>query len=294
MAGARGIIEALPPDFFITLVDVGSAGGLHPRWQPFEPLLSSILFDPREGEASGELGRGRSRVYPVALGSHRGEAMLHQTAMANMSSFLEPDAERFSGLGSKSDDARVIGTTMVAIERLDDIVARDEFRPDIAKIDTQGSELMVLEGAGEALASVALAEVEVSFFQRYRGQPLLADIERHMQGRGFELIDLHKLKRYRYANRTGIRNEAARHPERSGRLAYADALFLRREEELHGLGAQGLRSAAVALVAYGKGDMAARLVETGAGLLPKGEAEAICHAIRKLGRFLPRLLGMAT
>ena len=295
---ARPLIQALPRDFTLTLVDVGSAGGLNERWQPFSPILSSILFDPREREASGSFGRGEKRVYPVALGHAPGEARLYLTQMANMSSFLRPDPAVFERYGKKSRDAAVASEELVPIERLDGLAGRDGFRADVLKVDTQGSEMMVLKGAGQTLKSVLLAEIEVSFFQRYQDQPLFAEIEAHMAAHGFELIDLLKLKRYRSSNSLAVRNAAVRATDRSGQLAYADAIFLRREEDILSAastdGGASILRAAVALVAYGKADMAARLLDLGRDLLPDGQAEAVGKALTVLRRgLLHRLLGRA-
>jgi FkbM family methyltransferase len=295
---ARPLIDALPRDFTLTLVDVGSAGGLNARWKPFAPILSSVLFDPREPEAKGRFGRGQVRVYPVALGELPGEATLHLTSMANMSSFLAPDPDVFARFGKKERDASVVATEAVPVDTLDALATRDGFRPDVLKVDTQGSELLVLQGAKGALQSVLLVEVEVSFFQRYRQQPLLADVEGHMTAHGFELIDLLKLKRYRASNSFGIRNAGVRANDRSGRLAYADAIFLRREEGILAMaqadrGASLLR-AAVALVAYGKADIASQLLDCGRDLLPGGRANAVGQALKRLrSGFLRRLLGRA-
>lgn len=290
----RPLLDALPRDLILTLVDVGSAGGLNERWKPFAPVLSSVLFDPREAEASGEFGRGKTRVYPVALGEQAGSATLHLTAMANMSSFLEPDPEIFARHGKKQGDAETVSTESVPIDRLDALAKRDGFAPDVLKVDTQGSELMVLNGSEGVMDSVLLAEVEVSFFARYRGQPLLADIERHMNARGFELIDLLKLKRYRSSNSFGIRNSAVRGNDRSGRLAYADAIFLRREPEILTAGATGLLKAIVALSAYGKADIAARLLDAGRDILLPEQAVAVADALKSMrSGVLRRLLGRA-
>lgn len=40
--------------------------------------------------ASGGLGRRQTRVHPVALGTATGEVLLHVTALANVSSVLNP------------------------------------------------------------------------------------------------------------------------------------------------------------------------------------------------------------
>lgn len=295
------LIEALPRDFTLTLVDVGSAGGLNRRWRPFTPLLSSVLFDPREPAATGDFGRAATRVYPVALGEKVGEAELYLTALPNMSSFLRPDPGQFARFGRKEGDAAIASTETVPIETLDELTRRDGFRADVLKVDTQGSELMVLKGAREALKSTMLAEIEVSFFRRYVDQPLFADIQAFMADRGFELIDLLKLKRYRSSNSLNIRNAGIPSGERSGRIAYGDAIFLRSRESILSAakadsGASLLR-AVVALVAYGKTDIAAQLIDEGSAFLEPGQVAAVRKALKALpasgglGSLLGRLLG---
>lgn len=298
--GLARLIAALPKDFILTLVDVGSAGGLHPRWRPFQSILSAILFDPREAAASGSLGPGNSRVYPVALSDQSGEADLHITALPNMSSFLQPDQAVFGRYRKKGAHAGVVSTEKVPVERLDTLANADRFQPHVLKVDTQGSELMVLKGAQESLKSVALAEVEVSFFQRYVGQPVFADIQAWMQSQGFELLELYRLKRYRAANGLGIRSSLMGDGQRSGRVAYGDAIFFRQDDAILASAAAdegaSLLRAIVALLAYGKADHAAALLDRGGHLLPTARHKAIGDALRALNRWRPirRIAALAT
>ncbi len=284
----RHLIAALPPNFFLTLVDVGSAGGLHRRWQNLRPLLSAILFDPRETAANGLIGRGQVRVYPVALGPEAGEADLHVTALANMSSFLRPDPDAFARYRKKGADARVVGTETVPVETLDALANADGFKPHVIKVDTQGSELMVLAGAESSLQSTVLAEIEVSFFERYVGQPLFADVEGWMKARGFELIELHRLKRYRAANSLGIRRPLVGEGQRSGRVAYGDAIFVKQEARILDAARQdsglAILRAFVALIAYGKADHAAALLDRGRGLIPPKACQGAARALAALNR----------
>ena len=282
------LLAALPPGFTLTLVDVGSAGGLHPRWRPYRGIVSAVLFDPREPAATGALGPGKARTYPVALGPEAGEATLYLTRLENMSSFLEPDAAAFSAFGRKVADAEVVGTDQVPVDTLDAIAGSDGIRCDVLKVDTQGSELLVLGGAREALRTTLVAEIEVSFMARYRGQPLFADVERHMREQGFELVDLMDLKRYRAANRFKLRNIMQRGGERSGRLAYANALFAKPEQRIvesaQSDGGAALLRAVCAFAAYRKIDMAARLLDVGGkGIAPDASAR-LGAALRALAR----------
>ena len=292
--GARRLISALPADFVLTVVDVGSAGGLHKRWRPFEPILSAVLFEPREGgSASGSLGRGQSRTYPVALGDRAGEVDLYITQLANMSSFLKPDAEAFARYRKKGADARVVATEKVPVDRFDSLAQADGIRPDVLKVDTQGSELLVLKGAEQSLGSVLVAEIEVSFFRRYVGQPVFAEIEAWMDDRGLELIELHKLKRYRAANSLSIRQPLLGGTQRSGRVAYGDAIFMRSPDDILETarkdGGESVLKAMVALLAYGKADHAAALLDSGKALMPKDGYEAVRKALGGMKRILPPL-----
>lgn len=296
--GLGQLIEALPRDFVLTLVDVGSAGGLHDRWRSFQPILSAILFDPREGAPSGQLGRGQTRVYPVALSDRAGNAELYLTALANMSSFLRPDADSLGRFRKKGRDVALVGTQSVPVERLDSLATTDGFRPDVLKVDTQGSELMVLKGAEQSLQTVVLAEVEVSFFQRYVDQPLLTDIESFMAGQGFELIELYRLKRYRAANSLELRHPLLGGDQSSGRIAYGDAIFLRSEASIMDLaasdGGNSLLKAALALLAYGKSDHAAALLDHGGELLAVDRRSAVNAALAALNRRPSRLSRLFT
>lgn len=275
------LVDAFPADFFLTLVDVGSAGGAQPRWRRFAPLLSAVLFDPREPAATGELGRGRTRVYPVALAATAGEAVLNVTALANMSSVLEPNLPLLQTFRKKGPHAEVVERVKVPVTTLDALAATDRFAPDVLKIDTQGSELQVIDGARGVLAgSVVLAEVEVSFLPRYRGQPLFDDIVTTMRALGFELIELHRLKRYRAKNALGIANLGLGGGQRAGRIAYGDAIFLRAETDLVARGRPSILKAILALVAYGKPDIAARLLDVGRATLDAPVAAAIERGLK--------------
>ena len=63
--------------------------------------------------------------------------------------------------------------------------------PDYLSIDTQGTELEILEGAGGTLDRNVLAVfVEVGFAPTYEGQPMFSELEGFLRGRGFRLASL--------------------------------------------------------------------------------------------------------
>jgi hypothetical protein len=70
----------------------------------------------------------------------------------------------------------------------------------VLKLDTQGSELGVLEGAQQALGDVRVLEIEVELNPIYAGQPLFGDVDHFLRDRGFVLWRLGNLTHYGLAD----------------------------------------------------------------------------------------------
>ena len=54
-------------------------------------------------------------------------------------------------------------------------------RVDFIKLDTQGSELDILHGAGSLLDNCSGLQLEVMFSPLYEGQPLFADVDAYLR-----------------------------------------------------------------------------------------------------------------
>ncbi|MEM6491228.1 MAG: FkbM family methyltransferase, partial [Pseudomonadota bacterium] len=95
--------------------------------------------------------------------------------------------------------------------------------PHYMKLDVQGAELEVLEGAGAALDALCVVECEVGFLPLYRGQPLFGDIQRWFAERGFVLHKMIELgsRAYRPVSLGGDPTRGA------SQWLWADAVFVR-------------------------------------------------------------------
>jgi hypothetical protein len=170
----------------------------------------------------------------------------------------------------------------VPTDSLDSVMQANGIAPDVIKIDVQGGEYEILAGAGSAFAnSLFLAEVEVSFFERYTGLRTFGDVVALMRERNFDLLDVSRLKRYRYRNSFGIVNPALGMGDWAGRLAFCDALFMLNDDALlgriagaHPQGGPDLALKAIlVMLAYGKADLAAWIHDASAKKLsPKVHA----------------------
>lgn len=123
---------------------------------------------------------------PMALGAKKGEAEM-LVAENLVSSSLLPVVEKSINAAPHS---RQVSREMVTVHRLDSIVD-DQWEPPFAiKVDTQGFEMQVLQGAEDILARTVLLLLEMSLVPLYQGGSAFADLYLAMERRGFRCIGL--------------------------------------------------------------------------------------------------------
>lgn len=184
------------------IVDVGARWGVADRWASLAPDVRVFGFDPdveeceRLNREARETGDEISRYVPVALGPTDTESILYATVEPACSSLYPPRAE----LAATFDELRCIGLVgqdTVGLRTLDDwCTSNGVDHVDVIKLDTQGAELGVLEGATSILRTVQMMEIEVEFNPLYEGQPLFGDVDAFARRHGFVLWRLDHLVHY--------------------------------------------------------------------------------------------------
>lgn len=161
-------------------IDVGANHGL------FTHYLTGLCEHVHAFEASprmatllrqGYLRRGNLTVHEVALSNSEGEATLQVPAFVGFSGYAT--LER-TDLASKLEADCALEQVRVVTRRLDDFALRNI---SFLKVDVEGHEQEVLEGALETLArepTVVLAELE----ERHR-QGAVQDVSRLLMGLGY-------------------------------------------------------------------------------------------------------------
>ena len=178
----------------VVYVDAGAAGGIAPLWRAILAWTRIIGFEPDSQEHAWlmEHPEGVDPLY-LAVGLSRQKDLLDffHARDSTKSSLLKPN-RAFIDKFSAAQRNDIIAVQKTSVDSLDHQLALHN-TPDVdfIKIDVQGTELWILEGALKTLAGgVYGLEIEVSFAERYLEQPLFWEVDRFMQEQGFELLDL--------------------------------------------------------------------------------------------------------
>lgn len=155
--------------------------GFEGRILSFEPVRES--YESLEAAASSD---SRWDVRRIALGAAPGTAQINVAANGGASSSLLPMLARHQ---DAAPEALYVRTESVEVQRLDDAVTGlSPSTRAFLKIDTQGFERVVLEGALSLLSGPVIGvQLELSLVHLYEGGPMYDEMLSFMADRGFRL-----------------------------------------------------------------------------------------------------------
>ncbi|MBC2902395.1 FkbM family methyltransferase [Streptomyces cupreus] len=176
----------------------------------FEPVLASFQ----------ELARNAARdprwhCRNIALGSRRHIAEIHVLGDSRASSLLQPSSRPIT----TPTVLEQVGTQEVTVETLDQEIAG--LAPDTRlylKLDVEGYEREVLEGAPRALSRALAIELELSLVPLWEGSPVFFDMIKYVTHLGFRVASV----------------ECVTESPRSGEMFQVDGIFMRRDTNTPG------------------------------------------------------------
>ncbi|HRD67784.1 MAG TPA: FkbM family methyltransferase [Candidatus Competibacter sp.] len=188
----------------LIVVDVGC------RWGFAEHLLNGehahnfriYGFDPDADECQRlqkiyeHFPQGGVQCIPLALGGKEGRRDLFVTkepACSSLHTPIEFLSKNYPALDCIKKE-RVCPVKVVTLKSWADSEVID--RIDYIKVDTQGSELEILRGAGDILNTTRCIDIEVEFNPIYEGQALFCDVDMFLRSKGFRLWRLSNLVHY--------------------------------------------------------------------------------------------------
>ena len=197
-----------------TVVDVGAnTGQFAAHIRRVFPQANLFCFEPL-AEAFAELQRwsatqtGRVEAFNLALGDKEGEVSMFRHVEHSPSSSLLQTTEVCNQLYPQTQSQ---DSVTVKLSTLDAALGHEPLQSEILiKLDTQGYERQVIQGATNVLKKAKACIVEINLFQLYDQQPSF-----------LELAELLNRQGYRYAGNLEQTYSSA------GEVVYVDALFLK-------------------------------------------------------------------
>ncbi len=196
-----------------TILDIGANRGMFTRtFHHLFPQADILAFEPLV-DCYNDLCSLKALIrglecYNVALADQSGEDWIHRSSYDYSSSILEMDElhKRIFPYTANEQLKRIKKETLDAI-----LGNRQLKRPTLMKMDVQGFEKNVLDGADQSIEQVDYVLCEMSFVSLYKQQPLFDEIYRWLTGRGFHFAG----------------HIAESQAPKSGQLLQIDGLFLR-------------------------------------------------------------------
>ena len=167
-----------------TVVDVGVAKGTMELYTAF-PDSFFLLIEPLkefESDLKSILKKYKGSYVLAAAGSSYGDVTfnVHKDHLDGSSLYKET-------MGTVADGYEITIPTI----RIDGILKEKELNgPYLIKIDAQGAELEVLDGARKALLEAEVVVLEVSMFEFMKGAPQFFDVVSYMKSQDFVAYDI--------------------------------------------------------------------------------------------------------
>jgi FkbM family methyltransferase len=149
----------------------------------FEPIAGSFKM-LQENAANDK----NWRCINAAVGAEEGEVEMSVSGHVTSSSLLPITETHLKAMPSSS----TVSIEKIKVITLDSLAGNliDPSHRIYMKVDVQGFEMFVLEGAHKIMNQVFAIELELSLTQLYQGGTLFMDMIKYMDGIGFKLVSL--------------------------------------------------------------------------------------------------------
>lgn len=217
------LTDKINKDYRFIFIDVGAMGGIPRKWLSLMGNMDVIGFEPDPREFNKLVNTEHNRYFNYALNRKSEDTVYYITKSHGASSIFKPNMDNLSHYedAERFHIVREEVMPLPKVKEFDSIMEENLINDaDFIKIDTQGSELRILEGGQKRLIPKIFGlQIEVEFIEMYKNQPLFRHIDEFLNSKGFMLIDLRR-QYWKRRDYYGYRGK--------GQLAFGDALYFKR------------------------------------------------------------------
>lgn len=190
------LVKHISPEHPFTLADVGAMGGIAGKWDVLEGNMKVIAFEADEREYAKLTSTDRVQYLNFLIHGKKEDLTFHISRESGKSSIFSPNLELLSRF-PRVERFEVVDRVHCPADKVrsfDDLYQEGFVKDlDFLKLDTEGSELSILQGGGaRMLPNVFGVQCEVEFIEKCQGQPLFRQVDEFMAAQGFVLMDLRR------------------------------------------------------------------------------------------------------
>ena len=180
------ILTLIPKPETIRVIDVGAMAIGEDIYAPLVKAgLASVLgFECVQAECDrfNAMQRSTHTCLPYAIGDGR-ERIFHECNFPMTSSLYEPNSALLAKFQNLENLTQVVRKGALPTRRLDDL--QEAAGADFLKLDVQGAEVDVMNGAEKILADAVVVHTEVEFVPMYKCQALFAEVDQRLRKSGY-------------------------------------------------------------------------------------------------------------
>mgnify|MGYP000851869317 CR=1 FL=1 len=299
----RGLKQILGGDLRLSLVDVGGAVNLQPHWHKMHQVADFTVYEPHPRSYQELVDRQKTdahyagfRYINEALSGTGGPRTLYCSNVPTGSSLLPPKKNGIADHPGNTYLYPVREESLQTTTLKESLSSAGVSQVHGIKLDTQGTELEILQGLGSELtAGLVFVEMEIGVVERYDAPSAnLETVLPWMREQGFELFDFRTNRFHGNAQRLpgGVKEVTdffgchKSSPGLAQRLNEVDAIFFRDPRLLidGGTDAHTIRRLIAALCTYNLFGEALYTVRYAAekGIIDSPASDSIQAALRQL------------
>ena len=253
----------------LTLLDIGSAGDIEPRWKTIAEELNYIGVEPDKRTSCLLTNSHNCKNYRIinsVIWSEKTNVSFNLCRKPEVSSVFKPNNE-FLNRFPKAKRFDIVNTKSLKSSTLDEELGN--IKVDFVKLDIQGGELFALKGMQNNLSSCLGLEIEVEFSSLYKKQPLFGEVYNYLNDFGFEFIDFTNLCRWERNSHNSY-----------GQCIFGDGLWMRSPEDVAKNHSKKFLEYIAICSLYGRYDLVSKIIEITKPKLSKNFKTALDNLIR--------------
>ena len=200
------------------LLDIGAAGNIKENWKQFENILDYTGIEPDEKNYDFIKNRvnecKKYKIINIGLSNKMDDREFKILKKRTNSSIFEPNYNLLKNFHDY-DRWNIIEKKSIKLNSIDNLNLNIF---DFVKIDTQGSEMLILEGGEKTFKDTLGFEIETSFIEIYKTQPLFSDVYNYLTRRDYLFTNFFEIIQWDWNDKIKVGKK---------QFAFADSIFIR-------------------------------------------------------------------